>query len=352
MDTSVIVNILLFLMIIAAIITVEATSLLAANISMGAIGLLLSITYLILGAPEIAISQIVVEILILIILIRATINRDLTSLSGDREFFGLTITIGLIFFIALFGLKIFDVLPHFGDSILDRLPATPSQHYLSDGIKQSGSENIIESILFTFRSFDLLILMAVLFCGVFGAISLIRRKTHKRPEDAEVYIDDSEITPSVKGMSLMVRTVTRWVKGFLMLFGIYLILMAHKSPGGGLTGGVIIACSFILILLAQGAKKKENLSRNFAVVIASLSSLLFLMSIFSQQFSHTMHGQEQSIRLSFSDHMLQIMSSSLMGEICIGCMVASVLFLVFSLFTMVHVRVKDGKREMVSLKRE
>ncbi len=43
-----------------------------------------------------AITQLVVEILCLVILIRATIRRDLVTVSGDREFFGLAVTATLL----------------------------------------------------------------------------------------------------------------------------------------------------------------------------------------------------------------------------------------------------------------
>ncbi len=53
-----------------------------------------------------------------------------------------------------------------------------------------------------------------------------------------------------EGMSLIVKTVNRWLKGFILLFGIYLVLYGHLTPGGGFPGGVVIACAFMLITLA------------------------------------------------------------------------------------------------------
>ena len=39
------------------------------------------------------------------------------------------------------------------------------------------------------------------------------------------------------GMSMIVRTVTRWLKGPILLFGIYIVLYGHITPGGGFGGG-------------------------------------------------------------------------------------------------------------------
>ncbi len=55
-------------------------------------------------------------------------------------------------------------------------------------------------------------------------------------------------------MSMIVKTVARWLKGPILLFGIYIVLYGHITPGGGFGGGVIIACAFILITLALGEK--------------------------------------------------------------------------------------------------
>ena len=67
---------LILLTVIAAIITVVTPNLLYAVISLGAVGFLLAIVFLFLAAPDIAIVQIGVEVVSLVILIRATLGRD------------------------------------------------------------------------------------------------------------------------------------------------------------------------------------------------------------------------------------------------------------------------------------
>jgi uncharacterized MnhB-related membrane protein len=70
-------HLLLLFMIFAAIVAVEVKDLLSSVIGVGAVGFALCLAFLILKAPDLAITQLVVEILCLIILIRATINKDL-----------------------------------------------------------------------------------------------------------------------------------------------------------------------------------------------------------------------------------------------------------------------------------
>jgi multicomponent Na+:H+ antiporter subunit B len=66
-------------------------------------------------------------------------------------------------------------------------------------------------------------------------------------------------------MSIIVRTVTRWVAAFILLYGLYIVAFGHLSPGGGFAGGVILACAFVLEVLALG---KERAGRRFPFGLA------------------------------------------------------------------------------------
>ena len=52
--------------------------------------------------------------------------------------------------------------------------------------------------------------------------------------------------------SLIVRTVSSMLAPFIQLFGLYVIIHGHTSPGGGFQGGVILGSSFILLSIAHG----------------------------------------------------------------------------------------------------
>ncbi len=56
----------------------------------------------------------------------------------------------------------------------------------------------------------------------------------------------------MKGMTVIVKTISSWVKVLIFLFGIYIILFGHLTPGGGFAGGVILASSYVLLMLAFG----------------------------------------------------------------------------------------------------
>jgi multicomponent Na+:H+ antiporter subunit B len=79
------------------------------------------------------------------------------------------------------------------------------------------------------------------------------------------------------GMTLIVKTITRLTVGLILLFGIYIILHGHLSPGGGFAGGVIVALSFVHLMLAFGKDVAiSRVSKNLASNLESIGALMFL----------------------------------------------------------------------------
>jgi len=177
--------VLLAFMIIASIIAVETVDLLSSVICIGAIGFGVSLMFLFLGAPDIAITQIVVEVLGLIILIRATISRDLTFITGDREFFGVVVSVVIIFVIFLAGIRILETLPDFGTPIFAKVPKTASQTYIREGLTKTGAANIVASVILDYRAYDTLGEATVLFTSIIGATVILREKARKLLEEPE-----------------------------------------------------------------------------------------------------------------------------------------------------------------------
>lgn len=60
------------------------------------------------------------------------------------------------------------------------------------------------------------------------------------------------------GTSLIVRTITRKLFPFILLFGGYLISYGHLSPGGGFQGGVVVGSALVLLGLSQGVHETRQ----------------------------------------------------------------------------------------------
>ena len=163
-------NLLLMFMIFSAFIAVEIKDLLSSVIAVGAVGLGLSLAFLILKAPDLAITQLVVEILCLIILIRATIKKDLPFSTSGRWLFNTISTlvfVAVFLFFSYFALK---ELPPFGNPIMK-----VSQNYIKDGLLKTGAVNLVSSVILDFRAYDTLGEATVLFTAVIGVLAVIRK---------------------------------------------------------------------------------------------------------------------------------------------------------------------------------
>ncbi|MCK4276936.1 MAG: sodium:proton antiporter [Phycisphaerae bacterium] len=81
----------------------------------------------------------------------------------------------------------------------------------------------------------------------------------------------------MKGMTLIVKTMTALLIGFILLFGAYVILTGHLSPGGGFAGGVICAAGLLLVVLAFGADiVRERMGHRMALLWETLGAIGFL----------------------------------------------------------------------------
>lgn len=82
----------------------------------------------------------------------------------------------------------------------------------------------------------------------------------------------------MKGMTIIVKTITKLLSGLIYLYGIYIISHGHLSPGGGFAGGVIISTSFILLILAFGSEEfKAQTGYLYSFILKSIGGLLFLL---------------------------------------------------------------------------
>ncbi len=169
--------ILLIFMIIGAIVAIELKDLLSSVIAVGAVGLGLSIVFLILKAPDVAITQLVVEILCLIILIRATLKRDLPFSTTGRWFLNTAITIAFISAFLWMAVQALKDLPEFGYPIM-KVAGT----YLKKGLAETGAANLVSAVILDFRAYDTLGEATVLFTAVIGVLTVVRRVGRKKPD--------------------------------------------------------------------------------------------------------------------------------------------------------------------------
>jgi len=75
----------------------------------------------------------------------------------------------------------------------------------------------------------------------------------------------------------IVNLITRILLPFIMIFGFYLIVNVHLSPGGGFSGGTVVGSAFILFSLSYGISVQERkVSHRTSTLLESLGGLWYI----------------------------------------------------------------------------
>jgi multicomponent Na+:H+ antiporter subunit B len=201
MHTDLQLTALLVFMIFGAIIAVEGRDLLSSVISAGLVGFGASIGFLMLGAPELAVTQVVVEITCLVILIRATVVRDETVVHRYKDTFAVAAGLLAVGVVLVAAMAVYVQkgpgrgLPPFGQPVaLQPLgeagkaaprggPSGLSRRYLDEGAAGPADRpapvhlaNRVSAVLLDYRAFDTLGQMAVLTTAIVGAMVILRKR--------------------------------------------------------------------------------------------------------------------------------------------------------------------------------
>ena len=159
----------------------------------------------------------------------------------------------------------------------------------------------------------------------------------------------------MKGMTVIVKTISSWVKMLIFLFGIYIIIFGHLTPGGGFAGGVILASSYVLLMLAFGREEAEaNLSLPLASKLDCVGALLFaLIAILG-----LVYGGSFFVNFLFQKYLpgetLNLISAGTipLSNIAIGLKVFASLFLVILVLSVFRLEVSAGQSSENSVNSE
>ena len=163
-------------------------------------------------------------------------------------------------------------------------PEGARNHLEARGVEETGAVNLVSSIYLGYRAFDTLGEAIVLFVAVTGTIAILSRSGASLARGFS-QIDSEGIPFSIsedKKTSLVLRThllevVTGKLGPIVLLFGIYLMLYGHLSPGGGFQGGVVTASGIVFIAIGSRSDAAARFTR--ASVLNRIESLGFLLLI-------------------------------------------------------------------------
>jgi multisubunit Na+/H+ antiporter MnhB subunit len=168
--------VMLVLMIGGAIFSLEARDLLSAVIAYGIVGFGLVICFLFLGAPDLALVQIVVETITLIIMITVILNSSREEVKKGWKQSTVYAVLAFVFigFFLYFFNRATDTLTVFGDHAMRM-----SKAYLQPGAAETGSANLVTGVIFDYRGYDTLGEATILFTAVIGVLAVLRLKGRK-----------------------------------------------------------------------------------------------------------------------------------------------------------------------------
>lgn len=203
------------------------------------VGLLVSLTFARFSAPDLALTQLSVEVVTMILLMLALFflpqktPRESTPARALRD---LVLCTGLGGVIA--GLNY---------TVLTRDTESISDFFLDNSVPGGGGHNVVNVILVDFRGFDTLGEITVLAIAGLAIFKLLNRLRLFMPHsDSEGRIWAPDRYP------MILTTISQTVLPLALLVSVFIFLRGHNQPGGGFIAGLITAVGLILVYMARG----------------------------------------------------------------------------------------------------
>lgn len=199
------------------------------------------------------------------------------------------------------------------------------EKYIEDAMKDTGAVNIVTGMILDYRAFDTFGESNVLFVATCTVLILMRDDKKKEQKAVAVKKQYEPKSDSI------LQKITAVLFPIIVIFGIYVILNGHLSPGGGFSGGAIIGAGLILYTNAYGFEKTQKFFTEKTYKRVSFCALTFYCLAKSYSFYTGAHHLESGIPLGTAG---AIISSGLILplNICVGLVVACTMYAFYTLF--------------------
>lgn len=227
-----------------------------ALVALSVVGLMVAIIFVIFSAPDLAMTQLLVEVVSIILLMLAlyflpqSTPKESSPARTVRDL-GIAALVG-----AIIGTLNYAFLTRPFDSI--------SEFFLANSKTGGGGTNVVNVILVDFRGFDTLgeiIVLAIAALGIYKLIAGIRVYMTSADEDGRPWARDKH--------PLLLRVVAQSLLPLAIMVSVYLFWRGHNLPGGGFIAGLTTAVAIILQYMAFGVSWfKSRLNINYVRLIA------------------------------------------------------------------------------------
>ena len=212
-----------------------------ALITIGVVGLVVSLTFVKFSAPDLALTQLSVEIVTIVLLLLALYflpqhaepERSRARLWRD----------GVIALLAGGGTAAL------AWGVMTRPYETIAGYFLENSVPGGGGSNVVNVILVDFRGYDTLGEITVLALAGLGILAMLQGLQLPAPSrDGAGRTWDADAHPAI------MATLTRVLLPLALLVAAFILLRGHNQPGGGFIAGLVTAVALIVQYLANGAE--------------------------------------------------------------------------------------------------
>jgi multicomponent K+:H+ antiporter subunit A len=221
------------------------------------VGLVVSVTFVVFSAPDLALTQAMVEVVTVILLLlaldflpRETPREDPTSIHVRDGV--IAVAAGLAVALLTYALQV-------SDFAFDSIAA----YHLENAKTLGGGYNVVNVILVDFRGFDTY--------GEIIVLGIAGRRLGDRPVDRDEAGDRHP---------LMMVIATRVMMPVVLMVGVFIFLRGHNAPGGGFIAGLIVAIAILMQYMASGfewAAARQRIPYHaiigWGVIIATLTGV-------------------------------------------------------------------------------
>ncbi len=256
---------------------------LAALVLTGGAGLVSCVSFVWLSAPDLAATQLLVEVVttILILLGLRWLPKRIEGLAAESRVHRFRrrrdMVIATAAGLGVASLAYAAMMHPVADSI--------SRFFLERAYIEGGGHNVVNVILVDFRGFDTLGEISVLAIVALTVFALLRRfrpaaesinvpLQQQRQTALDAGQPDRAVDHSLTDYLMIPGLIIQLMFPVILLFGLHLFLRGHDLPGGGFVAGITVAVALILLYMARGARWVETHLRVLPVRWIGLGLLL------------------------------------------------------------------------------
>lgn len=141
------------------------------------------------------------------------------------------------------------------------------EHYVGEGRDETGAVNTVAGMILDYRAFDTLGESFVLFTATCAVLILMEDKKKKPKEESSDILNYSR--------DPIVKTMAKVLIPLIFVFGAYILVNGHLSPGGGFSGGAILGAGFIFYAMVYGEEQALKVMSERKVKVVTICSLSF-----------------------------------------------------------------------------